>query len=104
MSSLRLPEHRQRWSRGIDGLWKTDKDQDATQRYEVDFGAELFPGETLTGATWTSESGGVTLTDEGLEGNRSTLLIGQSGVVKGEITTNTGRTIIRRLRFVAVER
>ena len=101
--SLRLPEQRNRWTRGIDGIMRTDKDEDAVLRYEVDFNAILMDGETVSGATWTSDSGGITFTDEGLAGNRSTLLIGKTGLLKGTVTTSTGRTLVHRLRFVAVE-
>lgn len=101
--SLRLPERRNRWALARDGLFETTKDEDATERYEVDFRAKLQAGEMLTGSTWVRETGSLGVTEESLEGNRSTLLITGSGSVKGTLTTNTGRTLIRRLRFLPVE-
>lgn len=84
-----------------DGVDSIGKDSGSKESYTIDWADDLSTGETISTSLW--ECSGVTSTSPSNTTTTATTWITESsGYATNEVTTSTGRTLRKTLRFVDV--
>lgn len=100
MSTLYIREIRAPFFVDTDGVYATYKYRESIETFTIDWSRMLDDDEAIESSEWNG-TGGISIGDESHTDTSASFVVGGTwGEAENTVTTDSGRVLIRKLRFI----